>query len=333
LPRHQKSGESLTREAGPAVDVLNVAYYKPKPGKGWPENAQTPKPSKRNHAAPTPVAPRRRAITITAEVHPLAELFPLIDGGEYGTLCNGEGGEFGRLCLNIKEHGLIHPIVRHEGTILDGRNRLLACEHIGVAPSYVEFESLNLGCSPEEYIWSQNMERRHMTADQRAAIMQQWHTKLAAAAKERKQSNLQRGRTKPTPISELAKTPDREQDIESSSVTPTRNKLAKMAKVSEHKIKIATEIKRARPELLDKVRLGEMTLLEAKKAISKPSEARDFDAWREVQRIWRMIEGTIDNKPVAEIKSFLNGLYGEIKRLATEVKDQEPSQRWRKPAA
>jgi hypothetical protein len=172
-----------------------------------------------------------------------------------------------------------------------------------------------------------------MTVDQRVAIAQQWNVKLAAAAKERKLSNLQRGRTKPTPISELAKTPDRESDSEPNGVTPTRSKVAKMAKASEHKIKMASEIQRAGPELLDKVRLGEMTLLEAKKAISKPSEARDFDAWREVQRVWRMIEGTLDNKPVADIKGFLNGLYGEIKRLATEVKDQESSQRWRKPAA
>jgi hypothetical protein len=276
-----------------------VAYYKPKPGKGPPENAPTHPPSKRHRAVATPIAPRRRAITLTADVHPLAGLFPLIEGGEYGTLCNGEGGDFGRLCLHIKEHGLIHPIVRHKGKILDGRNRLLACEHIGNAPTHVEFASLNLNCSPEEYIWSQNMERRHMTEDQRAAIFQQWNVKAAAAAKERKISNLQRGRTKPTPISELAKTPDREKDSEPKSVTPTRSMAAKMAKVSEHKIKIATEIQRARPELLDKVRLGEMTLLEAKKEISRPSEPREFEAWREVRRIWTSIEHTIDNRPVA----------------------------------
>ena len=146
------------------------------------------------------------------EVHPLAELFPPIEGGEYGTRCNGEGGEFGLLCLDIKEHGVIHPIVLHEGKILDGRNRLRACEHVGVQPCFTEFASLHLGCSPAEYIWSENMSRRHMTADQRAAIAQLWQVKLEVAARGRSVANLQPGRTKPTPICELAKTPDRETD-------------------------------------------------------------------------------------------------------------------------
>jgi hypothetical protein len=85
-----------------------------------------------------------------------------------------------------------------------------------------------------------------------------------------------------------------------------------------------------RPELLDKVRVGEMTLLEAKKAISRPSEPRDFDASREARRIWASIEHTIENKPVAEIKIFLNGLYGEIRRLAAELKDRKPTDLWNK---
>ena len=273
-------------------------------------------------------APKVKSITL--EVHPLAALFPLIPTGEYGAMCKGEGGEFGLLCLDIQKHGLIHPIVLHEEKILDGRNRLRACQHVGVEPKYVEFASLNLKCAPEEYIWSQNMSRRHMTVDQRAAIAQLWHAKLANAAKERSLANLQRGRTKPTPISDQAKTPDRETDREAKSLTPTRSKLAKMAKASEHKTRMACEIGRKRPELLDKVAQGEITLVDAKKEISAPSESRAFEVWREVRRITGLIERTLDNKSFAEIKTFVIGLIREMNGTFAEIKDRKPTDRWHK---
>ena len=62
------------------------------------------------------------------EFHPLAELFPMI-----------EGAEFGGLVEDIKANGLRQPICLHEGKILDGRNRYLACEAAGVQPRFEPF--------------------------------------------------------------------------------------------------------------------------------------------------------------------------------------------------
>lgn len=60
--------------------------------------------------------------------HPACLLFPPI-GDE----------ELQALAADIKRRGLLHPIITHEGLILDGRNRLAACEIAGVEPSYEEW--------------------------------------------------------------------------------------------------------------------------------------------------------------------------------------------------
>jgi len=98
------------------------------------------------------------------EHHPAAALFPLMDV---------DGPEFGELVDDIREHGLLQPIVLHEGKILDGRNRHRACQHAGVAPHFEEWS----GESPSAYVLSLNLHRRHLTDGQRAAI--------AVEAKER----------------------------------------------------------------------------------------------------------------------------------------------------
>ena len=81
--------------------------------------------------------------------------------------------ELADLAADIAENGLIHPIMLgtwedDEGSkvegVIDGRNRLRACEIAEVAP---KFAKLN-GADPLAYIVSSNVERRSLTVGQKA---------------------------------------------------------------------------------------------------------------------------------------------------------------------
>ena len=90
------------------------------------------------------------------EVHPLAALFPMLDEEDLAALA-----------AHIKEHGLQTPItIDADGVLIDGRNRLAACEMAGVEPRYT---FLN-GHDPQAFIWGANCERRQLTQGQKAMI-------------------------------------------------------------------------------------------------------------------------------------------------------------------
>lgn len=90
-------------------------------------------------------------------IHPAADLFPMMSEEELRELAD-----------DIAEHGLIHPIVvDDQGQLIDGRNRLKACEIAKVEP---RFEKLN-GYHPLAYIVSANLERRNLTKGQQAMAL------------------------------------------------------------------------------------------------------------------------------------------------------------------
>ncbi|MFJ7589483.1 ParB/RepB/Spo0J family partition protein [Streptomyces sp. NPDC097617] len=83
-------------------------------------------------------------------------LFPELDEDDLNALAD-----------DIKENGLLHPIVRDRSDrIIDGRNRLKACEIADIEPSYTTYE----GDDPDGYALSANIHRRNLTKGQLAMI-------------------------------------------------------------------------------------------------------------------------------------------------------------------
>ncbi len=89
------------------------------------------------------------------DFHPIAGIFPLLAGADLDALAE-----------DIKANGLLHPIVRHEGKILDGRNRFRACVKAGVEPRFTDFD----GPDPLAFVLSANLHRRHLNESQRGMV-------------------------------------------------------------------------------------------------------------------------------------------------------------------
>lgn len=101
------------------------------------------------------------------EVHPVANLFPMI-----------EGAEFDELVEDLRQNGLRTPILLHpDGRLLDGRNRLRACLSAGVEPRFERWDGTG---SELELVISLNLRRRHLNESQRALLAARLRDKLAA---------------------------------------------------------------------------------------------------------------------------------------------------------
>jgi ParB-like chromosome segregation protein Spo0J len=91
--------------------------------------------------------------TDPATWHPAARLFPLMSEPDLIALA-----------VDITIHGLRTPITVAGRQLLDGRNRAIACERIGIDPNTVAWS----GTDAVTWVVSQNLHRRHLTESQRA---------------------------------------------------------------------------------------------------------------------------------------------------------------------
>ena len=153
------------------------------------------------------------------KIHPLANFFPRMSAGEYELLK-----------ADIHEHGQQVPIVKQGDTILDGRHRYDICRELEIKPLIMEWEGSG---SPEAFIASMNLHRRHLTESQRGLIAAEMNARRAVVAG---------GQT----IGESEQTPG-----------PTLAEAAAVMKVSERTVQDAKVVlERGTPHEVEAVRQG-----------------------------------------------------------------------------
>lgn len=90
------------------------------------------------------------------QFHPLANIFDLIDGDEFDAFVD-----------MFRKQGLLQQIILHQGMILEGRNRYRAGKQCGHKWTSKDFTELPLTKNPYEFVIAANVQRRHLTSDQK----------------------------------------------------------------------------------------------------------------------------------------------------------------------
>jgi hypothetical protein len=248
----------------------------------------------------TKLAPNRRESATQAEraVHPAAAVFPEMAAADLEALA-----------ADIKQNGLVHPIVRTpDGVIIDGRNRLKACEIAGVEPKFEDYT----GSNPVGFIVSSNLKRRQLNESQRALIA----ARLA---------NLGRGQhlaafdsADPSSPGNLMR---KFADFESVVSQPVAAAKLNVSKRSVQSARVVLE--RGTPELVTDVERGRVAVSTAARTLkpSKPKRASSGKRTKSsidigsIQSAFRHVEKSAASGNVNTLRKCL----GELRRAVEEA--------------
>lgn len=199
------------------------------------------------------------------KVHPVTACYPMMSDIEMQELCD-----------DIKIKGLQQPVVVQGDVLLDGRNRMTACQRVGVAIRTAEYE----GDDPAGFIISTN-KRRNLTDDQRTMV-------AARIANLPKHSNQF---FKDTP----------------NGGTISQAAAAASQDVSVRQVQRAKAILDASPEIAERVAQGELKVSDAEKLV-KPHVAQNSgdNEWytpKPYIEAARAVMGTIEIDPASSLEA------------------------------
>ena len=230
--------------------------------------------------------------------HPLAAIFPEMSKED-----------FARLRDDIHSHGLRRPITLFEGKILDGRHRHRACIECGVQPRFDQFADGDAG----QFVIAENLARRHLTPSQIAMVSLNYEAVERERAKERMAAGAGYHHVVVPETGNVAE------------------KLGKKFGVGENTVQRAIKVKRdGVPELVDRVRDGEMTVSEAAKVatLGKDSQRRIVNMPKEERKkaMGKAIAISKSKKarnppPVVEAAGteFTRALLGRVELIANDL--------------
>lgn len=194
--------------------------------------------------------------------HAIADIFPLI-----------EDGEFAKLKADVAAFGVREPIWLFEGKILDGRNRYRAAKAAGVSAKFRDFD----GDAEKalDFVWSLNRTRRHLSASQAAMAdaernkLQNSYAAIKAAAKEKQGTRNDLKRNIPEQIPESLPAQPAATAAPKKGDGDTRKKRAQIAGTNEKYIDLADKLVEERPDLAAAVKQGKKTLSQVSKELKR----------------------------------------------------------------
>ena len=239
--------------------------------------------------------------------HEASKLFPLMQDEEFQDLVN-----------DIKENGLLSPIMLFENKILDGRNRLLACKELGIDPKFSEWNALS-DVSPILWTISMNLKRRNLSPSQKAMIAVEAKPILEAEAKKHQQEH---GNTSPgKPKNTFVKN-----DKSDSKPMHVRKAVAKQIGVSEGYVYEAQKIKDKDESIAQKVKSGELSIPDAQKELgfkqnTKAMVSSDSNEWYTPKNYIDVVRTVLENIDLDPASSELSNKYIKANKFYTVEDD------------
>lgn len=186
------------------------------------------------------------------EIHDAANIFPMMTDAELQALAD-----------DILAQGQLEPVQLYQGKVIDGRNRLRACELAGVHPRTVDVtKEVD---SPAAYVLSLNLHRRHLNESQRAMVGARAKHLFAEEARAR----MAEGGRKGAPGKGSANLRGLSGDHKAA------HDAAALVSVGARSVENAAKVLReAAPEVVRAVERGELAVSAAAKIANKAPEAQ-----------------------------------------------------------
>lgn len=217
------------------------------------------------------------------EIHEVASIFPLMSDDEFRGLKD-----------DIEANGQREPVWTHDGKVIDGRNRLRACEELGITPKLQEWDGKG---SLVGFVVSLNLHRRHLSSGQRAACGTDIEERLAVEAKDRQRiAGREHGGDKRSQEVRAVRVERVVERIPQADPAPkARDEAARLVGTNPRYIQDAKAVKAAAPELHEKVKAGTITLPQAKREVQRAEKRTVLEekakAAPEAADDWRIITG------------------------------------------
>lgn len=227
------------------------------------------------------------------EIHPIAALYPAMSREEYETLKQ-----------DILKRGQQEPILLHEGKILDGQARHRVCKELDLVPQFAEWDGDQNTLAVWLQVKGQNLVRRHLGAEQRAAILlrsaevfpevQQTIQVIVGAAELRKQLGMK--------LPKQGNVWGEAADI-----------IGRIVGVSGSTVKRVRQVQKDAPDKLKELAEGKTTCSRVLKPVKQPAAAQQPAAAAQPAKTYQLIyadlaHDKLDTKPVpawAAVKSSL----------------------------
>lgn len=185
-------------------------------------------------------------------IHPAANLFPTMTDEELQGLIQ-----------DIRDNGQREDATIWNGQLIDGRNRLSACNSLGIELECCELDG---DYDPIKWVLSHNLHRRHLTPSQKAQVAVKLKKMLEPEAKERKRDGgKQAGNGRPK--KDAAKLPQAKREPDS------RTQAAAMLGISGKLVDAAEKVEtKGTPELNAAVASGKVSVSRAAKIADAPKD-------------------------------------------------------------